>query len=135
VYEPIKDGKKVKGVRFSIPKPLAQLGEDGQPLTVVKTSSKARPVEKQMSLALPADLPTLQQRIVTRLQKLKMTAAQIQHVLEFMGDDEARIAKLMKVSHPLLRDFEAGNKVFDNLGGATINLLKTEFPGLYPTLK
>ena len=88
-----------------------------------------------MSLSLQAELPTLQQRIITRLQKLKMTAVQIQQVLDFMGDDEIKIARLMKVSHPLLRDFEAGNKVFDNLGGVTINLLKTEFPGLYPTLK
>ena len=82
-------------------------------------------------LALTAELPTLQQRIVTRLQKLRMTTAQIQHVLDFMGDDEGKIARLMKVSHPLLRDFEAGNKVFDNLGGATINLLKTEFPHFF----
>jgi plasmid replication initiation protein len=132
-YEPVKEGKKVKGVRFSIPKPLAQLRE--QPAGVGKTTSRSRPVEKQMSLPLQAELPTLQQRIVIRLQKLKMTESQIQHVLVFMGDDESKIAKLMKASHPLLRDFEAGNKVFDNLGGTTINLLKTEFPGLYPILK
>jgi plasmid replication initiation protein len=136
-YEPVKEGKKVKGVRFTIPKPLAQLKEqEGLARPVAgKTISRSRPVEKQMSLPLEAELPTLQQRIVTRLQKLKMTDAQIQHVLVFMGDDEAKIARLMKVSHPLLRDFEAGNKVFDNLGGAATNLLKTEFPGLYPTLK
>lgn len=136
-YEPVKDGKKVKAVRFTIPKPLAQLEPQSDfPLAPVrKTTSRSQPLEKQMSLPLQAELPTLQQRIVTRLQKLKMTAAQIQHVLEFMGDDEAKIARLMKVSHPLLRDFEAGNKVFDNLGGVATNLLKTEFPGLYPTLK
>ncbi|RFP63628.1 hypothetical protein D0N36_18245 [Hymenobacter lapidiphilus] len=73
--------------------------------------------------------------MVTRLQKLRMTDAQIRHVLDFVADDEALIARLMKVSHPLLRDFEAGNKTFDNLGGAAINLLKTEFPRLYPLLK
>ena len=136
-YEPVKEGKKVKGVRFSIPKPLAQLKEQESLARPVagKTISRSRPVEKQMSLSLEAELPTLQQRIVTRLQKLKMTDAQIQHVLVFMGDDEAKIARLMKASHPLLRDFEAGNKVFDNLGGAATNLLKTEFSGLYPTLK
>ncbi|MBD2717290.1 replication initiation protein [Microvirga sp. STR05] len=136
-YEPVKEGKKVKRVRFAIPKPLAQLNpEDGATTASVgKTTSRSRPLEKQMSLSLQAELPTLQQRIVTRLQKLKMTAAQIQHVLDYMGDDEVKIARLMKVSHPLLRDFEAGNKVFDNLGGAATNLLKTEFPGLYPALK
>jgi hypothetical protein len=135
-YEPLKEGKKVRAVRFAIPKPLARLDSEDHPLAApARTSSRPRPAEKQMSLPLTAELPTLQQRIVTRLQKLKMTDAQIQHVLAFMGDDEAKIARLMKASHPLLRDFEAGNKVFDNLGGAAINLLKTEFPGLYPTLK
>ncbi|GGG61698.1 replication initiation protein [Hymenobacter glacieicola] len=134
-YEPLKEGKKVHAVRFSIPKPQALLDEQGQPIVPPKTTSRPRPGEKQMSLALAAELPTLQQRIVTRLHKLKMTDGQIQHVLDFMGDDEAKIAKLMKISHPLLRDFEAGNKVFDNLGGAAVNLLKAEFPGLYPVLK
>lgn len=137
-YEPVKDGKKVKAVRFTIPKPLAQIKPDSIDDATQENKSVRRPArgeEKQMSLPLQAELPTLQQRIVTRLQKLKMTTVQIQQVLDFMGDDEIKIARLMKVSHPLLRDFEAGNKVFDNLGGVTINLLKTEFPGLYPTLK
>ena len=131
-YEPVKDGKKVRAVRFSIPKSQVQLKGDEAP---IRTVSKTQPLEKQMSLSLQVELPTLQQRIVMRLQKLKMTPAQIQHVLDFMGDEEVKIARLMKVSHPLLRDYEAGNKVFDNLGGAAINLLKTEFPGLYPILK
>ncbi|GAB3298678.1 hypothetical protein GCM10027348_22330 [Hymenobacter tenuis] len=135
-YDPLKEGKKVRGVRFSIPKPLARLEGGEEPLvTPKKAPGKSRPAEKQMSLPLAIEMPTLHQRIVTRLQKLKMTPAQIQHVLEFMGDDEARISRLMKVTHPLLRDFEAGNKVFDNLGGAATNLLKTEFPGLYPVLR
>jgi plasmid replication initiation protein len=132
-YEPLKEGKKVYAVRFTIPKPQTQVGVKELALPV--PTPKAKPAEKQMSLALAAELPTLQQRIVTRLQKLKLTQAQVEHVLEFMGDEEVKIAKLMKVTHPLLRDYEAGNKVFDNLGGATVNLLKTEFPSLYPTLK
>lgn len=139
-YEPLKEGKKVQAVCFTIPKPQAgvdptQLALPSSPTAVPPGKAKAAGKDKQMSLALPAELPTLQQRIVIRLQKLKITAAQIAHVLEFVGDDEAKIAKLMKVTHPLLRDYEAGNKVFDNLGGATVNLLKTEFPGLYPALK
>lgn len=137
-YEPIKESKKVQAVRFSIPKPLARLAEDNQVVTPAKSraAGKGKAVDKQMTLPLNAvGAPTLHQRIVTRLQKLKMTASQIQHVLDFIGDDEIKIAKLMKVSHPLLRDFETGNKNFDNLGGVTINLLKSEFPGLYPVLK
>jgi plasmid replication initiation protein len=134
-YEPLKEGKKVNAVRFIIPKPHSQLESRALALPPQAQPSKTKLTDKQMSLALAAELPTLQQRIVTRLQKLKLTVAQIEHVLEFMGDDEAKIAKLMKVTHPLLRDYEAGNKVFDNLGGATVNMLKTEFPSLYPTLK
>ncbi|SNR79074.1 replication initiation protein [Hymenobacter mucosus] len=136
-YTPVKEGKKVQSVRFTIPKPQTSLPEHEEimPIAPPATKSKSKAADKQMSLGLVAELPTLQQRIVTRLQKLKMTTPQIDHVLAFMGDDEPRIAKLMKVTHPLLRDYEAGNKVFDNLGGAAVNLLKTEFPGLYPTLK
>ena len=48
---------------------------------------------------------------------------------------EPKLAKLMNVIHPLLRDFEAGNKVFENLGGAKVNQLETEFSRLYQTLK
>lgn len=131
-YEPLKDGKKVHAVRFAIPRPLSQLAQQD---TEVAGKGRSRTPQAQMSLELPADASTLQQRMVTRLQKLRMTDAQIRHVLDFVADDEALIARLMKVSHPLLRDFEAGNKTFDNLGGAAINLLKTEFPRLYPLLK
>lgn len=133
-YEPLKEGKKVQVVRFSIPKPTT-LESRELALPVVAGKAKIADKQKQMSLALSAELPTLQQRVVTRLQKLKLTLTQIEHILESIGDDEAKIAKLMKVTHPLLRDYEAGNKVFDNLGGATVNLLKTEFSSLYPTLK
>ena len=138
-YKPLKGGKKVVAVRFHIPAPSSK--EPGPlilPLSVgsVKTAAaKAADAEQQMTLALPTDATTLQQRLVTRLLKLKLTKAQTQHVLDYLADDEARMGRLMKVTHPLLRDFETGNKAFDNLGGATINLLKTEFPGLYPTAK
>lgn len=37
----------------------------------------------------------------------------------------------MKATHPLLRDYEAGNKVFENIGASAVKLLKTEFPLLY----
>lgn len=133
-YEAIKEGKKVHAVRFRIPKPPTA-AVAVPPVAAAGTPSARKPgrlPEPQMSLALPADATTLQQRLVTRLQKLKLTKAQIQHVLDYMGDDEAWMGKLMKSTHPLLRDFEAGNKTFDNLGGATVNLLKAEFPGLYP---
>ncbi|MBC6992340.1 replication initiation protein [Hymenobacter sp. BT491] len=45
-YEPVKEGKKVKGIRFSIPKSQTRLSEDGQPLTPVTTTSKVRPPRK-----------------------------------------------------------------------------------------
>lgn len=145
-YEVLKEGKKVQSLRFTIPtpqddaspkavKPLELLANvPGKAVGEAKKQSITK-ADKQMSLPLAADLPTLHQRLVTRLQKLKLTPAQIQHVLQFLGDDEARLSKLMKVTHPLLRDYESGSRSFDNLGGATINLLKTEFPSLYVSLK
>ena len=132
-YKPVKEGKKVRAISFTIPRPQHELAAEGA-ANSAKLTSQPRPVEKQMSLSLDAELPTLQQRIVTRLQKLHMTEKQILRVLEFMGDDEAKITKLMKTSHPLLRDYESGSRIFDNIGGAAVNLLKTEFPSLYPTL-
>lgn len=139
-YDPIKEGKKVHAIRFTIPKVQASLPESALSVPLrthpePKGRGKARTTDKQMSLELIAELPTLQQRIVSRLQKLKLTPAQIEHILGFLGDDETRAARLLKVTYPLLRDFEAGNKSFDNLGGAAINLLKTEFPALYTALK
>lgn len=141
-YEVLKEGKKVQGLRFTIPKLQAEAASKSVKLLEIKSPNKAaarsQPAGKpdqQMSLPLTADQPTLHQRIVTRLQKLKLTMAQVQHVLGFIGDDEARLSKLMKATHPLLRDYESGSRNFDNLGGATINLLKTEFPGLYTSLK
>ncbi|WBA43939.1 replication initiation protein [Hymenobacter canadensis] len=135
VYEPVKEGKKVQAIRFTIPQALTKLTKEGLPPAKAGPVARSRAPQEQMSLSLDAELPTLQQRIVTRLQKLKLTGPQIQHVMGFIGDDENLMAKLMKATHPLLRDFEAGNKVFDNLGGATVNLLKSEFTGLYATLK
>jgi plasmid replication initiation protein len=140
-YVALKEGKKVRAIRFSIPeaKQDGLLADSPSSVRTIKGEREARdsqPVpDKQMTLNLSADSPTVQQRVVTRLQKLKLTVAQIQHILQYLGDDEPKLAKLMKVTHPLLRDFEAGNKVFENLGGATLNQLKTEFPGLYQTLK
>ena len=138
-YVALKEGKKVRAIRFSIPKTKHKmpLPDSSSSALVIKSETRTnQPVsDKQMILNLSSDLPTVQQRVVTRLQKLKLTPAQIQHILQYLGDDEPKLSKLMKVTHPLLRDFEAGNKVFENLGGATINQLKTEFPGLYQTLK
>ena len=128
-YKLTKEGKKVQTLHFAIPRSQAASAASGEPLPQPLPPGAA--ADRQMSLALAPELPTLHQRIVTRLQKLRLTPAQIKHVLEFVGDDEGRIGKLMKLTHPLLRDFEAGNKTFDNLGGTTVNLLKTEFAGLF----
>lgn len=140
-YVALKEGKKVRSIRFSIPeaKHRVALPDSSSPAPALATKGEPQPsqpgLDKQMALNLSSDSATVQQRVITRLQKLKLTAAQIQHVLHYLGNEEPKLAKLMKVTHPLLRDFEAGNKVFENLGGATINQLKTEFPGLYQTLK
>jgi large exoprotein involved in heme utilization and adhesion len=87
-----------------------------------------------LTLGILSEMPTLHQRIVARLQKLQVTDAQIQTVLKHVGDDEAQYTKLLKATHQLLVNYETKSKVFDNIGGVAINLLKTEIPGLFPKL-
>nr|GFB90159.1 hypothetical protein [Tanacetum cinerariifolium] len=108
-YAALKEGKKVRAIRFSIPETNHEALSSDSPSSplAIKGEREARnsqPIpDKQMTLNLSADSPTVQQRVVTRLQKLKLTPAQIQHVLQYLGDDEPKLAKLMKATHPLLR--------------------------------
>lgn len=37
----------------------------------------------------------------------------------------------MKVTHPILRDYEAGNKSFNKVAGTAINIIKSEFFGIF----
>ncbi|MDF7815312.1 hypothetical protein [Hymenobacter sp. YC55] len=67
------------------------------------------------------------ERIAGRLRKPRVPEAQIETVLEFLGEDSEKQAKFMKVTHRILQDYEAGSKSFDNVAGTAINIIKSEF--------
>lgn len=77
----------------------------------------------------PAAMNDIQQKVVTRLQKLQLTQAQIRKVLDVIGEGE--LEKLMKLTYPILRDLETKAKPNDNVAASTMALLKSTFPAYY----
>jgi plasmid replication initiation protein len=76
-------------------------------------------------------LSELQQKVVIRLQKLRLTEAQIKTVLQvIVGED---LEKLMRLTYPVLRDMETKAKPNDNVAASTMALLKSSFPAYYKT--
>lgn len=120
-YKEHKLGRSVDKVEFSI-------------------KSKARPMPKQLMLplekgtavAVVSELAPLQQKVQTRLQKLKLTQAQIKKVLEVVIGEE-QLTKLLKETYPVLRDFETKAKPGENVAAATMVLLKSTFPAIWAT--
>lgn len=118
-YKEHKLGRSVDKVEFSI-------------------KSKARPMPKQLMLplekgtavAVVSELTPLQQKVQTRLQKLKLTQAQIKKVLEVVIGEE-QLTKLLKETYPVLRDFETKAKPGENVAAATMVLLKSTFPAIW----
>ncbi len=102
--------------------------------------SKARPIPKQLMLPLEKEKGTavtvmsevtpLQQKVQTRLQKLKLTQAQIKKVLDAVIGEE-QLTKLLKETYPVLRDFETKAKPGENVAAATMVLLKSTFPAIW----
>lgn len=108
----------------------------------IKTRAN-RPTQLQLPLltdvakALPPEparfsLNPLQQKVQTRLQKLKLTEAQIRKVLQVVTP-EAELTKLLKETYPVLRDFETKAKPGENVAAATMALLKSTFPAVWVT--
>ena len=120
-YKEHKLGRSVDKIEFSI-------------------KSKARPIPKQLMLpldkekgtaaAVVSELTPLQQKVQTRLQKLKLTQAQIRKVLEVVVGEE-QLTKLLKETYPVLRDFETKAKPGENVAAATMALLKSTFPAIW----
>lgn len=118
-YKEHKLGRSVDKVEFSI-------------------KSKARPMPKQLMLplekgttvAVVSELTPLQQKVQTRLQKLKLSQAQIKKVLEVVVGEE-QLTKLLKETYPVLRDFETKAKPGENVAAATMALLKSTFPAIW----
>ncbi|TFZ62445.1 RepB family plasmid replication initiator protein [Hymenobacter sp. UV11] len=88
------------------------------------------PLEKGTAVALVSELTPLQQKVQTRLQKLKLTQAQIKKVLEVVIGEE-QLTKLLKETYPILRDFETKAKPGENVAAATMVLLKSTFPAIW----
>jgi hypothetical protein len=120
-YKEHKLGRSVDKIEFSI-------------------KSKARPIPKQLMLpldkekgtavAVVSEMTPLQQKVQTRLQKLKLTQAQIKKVLDvIMGEEQ--LTKLLKETYPVLRDFETKAKPGENVAAATMALLKSTFPAIW----
>jgi plasmid replication initiation protein len=120
-YKEHKLGRSVDKIEFSI-------------------KSKARPIPKQLMLpldkergtavAVVSEMTPLQQKVQTRLQKLKLTQAQIKKVLDvIMGEEQ--LTKLLKETFPILRDFETKVKPGENVAAATMALLKSTFPAIW----
>jgi len=120
-YKEHKLGRSVDKIEFSI-------------------KSKARPIPKQLMLPLDkekgtavtivSELTPLQQKVQTRLQKLKLTQAQIKKVIDVVGGEE-QLTKLLKETYPVLRDFETKAKPGENVAAATMALLKSTFPAIW----
>jgi hypothetical protein len=121
-YKEHKLGRSVDKVEFSI-------------------KSKARPIPKQLMLplekekgnavAVVSELTPLQQKVQTRLHKLKLTQAQLKKVLEVVVEEQ--LTKLLKETYPVLRDFETKAKPGENVAAATMALLKSIFPAIWAT--
>lgn len=99
---------------------------------------KEKPV--QLALALPAAAPvpasvaplsSLQQKVHTRLQKLKLTETQIRKVLQVLGSEEALLTRLLKETYPVLRDFETKAKPGENVAASAMSVLKSVFPAIW----
>ncbi|MGI4736215.1 MAG: RepB family plasmid replication initiator protein [Janthinobacterium lividum] len=88
------------------------------------------PLEKGTAVAVVAELTPLQQKVQTRLQKLKLTQAQIKKVLDVIVGEE-QLTKLLKETYPVLRDFETKVKPGENVAAATMVLLKSTFPAIW----
>lgn len=117
-----RKGRAVDSLRFDI-------GRRGKPqqLQLELTTSPASPTPKPKP-----QLTGLQQKVVTRLTKLKLTQAQIKKVLDVVVGEE-QLTKLLKETYPILRDFETKAKPGENVAAATMALLKSTFPAIWAT--
>ena len=144
--------KEYSDFRRKVLKPsVAELNELSFDITYTERRQRGRAVtditfninrkSKLEQLALPLNtaaieivsvpqLTSLQQKVQTRLQKLKLTQAQIKKVLDVVVGEE-QLTKLLKETYPVLRDFETKAKPGENVAAATMALLKSTFPAIW----
>ena len=118
-YVEHKLGRSVDAVEFHIKSNLKR-----------KHKQLMLPLEKGTAAAVVSELTPLQQKVQTRLQKLKLTQAQIKKVLDVIVGEE-QLTKLLKETYPVLRDFETKAKPGENVAAATMALLKSTFPAIW----
>ncbi|RZK29715.1 MAG: RepB family plasmid replication initiator protein, partial [Hymenobacter sp.] len=120
-YVEHKLGRSVDAVEFHIKSNIKQ-----------KPKQLMLPLEKEKgtAVALVSELTPLQQKVQTRLQKLKLTQAQIKKVLQVVVGEE-QLTKVLKETYPVLRDFETKAKPGENVAAATMALLKSTFPAIW----
>lgn len=82
------------------------------------------------NLLLPLPLLPLQEKVRTRLGKLKLTEAQVRKVL-LVVTAEADLTRLLKETYPVLRDLETNARPNENVAAATMALLKSTFPAIW----
>ena len=112
-----RKGRAVDSVRFDIGRK-----QKAEP-TVVQF--------KQLEAPKPmVQFTDLQQKVVTRLQKLKLTEAQVKTVLAVVTTD-ADLTKLLKITYDALVAHETKAKPNDNVAASTMVLLKSTFPVYY----
>lgn len=114
-------GKAVTYITFNI-------GKKPQPAKQLELSLESAP---SVELVSTNSLTPLQQKVQTRLQKLKLTEAQIRKVQQVLAGDEAQLTTLLKETYPILRDFETKAKPTENVAAATMALLKSTFPSIW----
>lgn len=108
----------------------------GRSVTSIEFSIRQKPTEplllpEVVAIEQPKQLLSpLQQKVVTRLQKLKLTQAQTKKVLASVVGEE-QLTKLLKETYPVLRDFETKAKPGENVAAATMALLKSTFPAIW----
>jgi plasmid replication initiation protein len=144
--------KEYSDFRRKVLKPsVAELNELSFDITYTERRQRGRAVtditfninrkSKLEQLALPLNtaaievisvpqLTPLQQKVQTRLQKLKLTQAQIKKVLDVIVGEE-QLTKLLKETYPVLRDFETKAKPGENVAAATMALLKSIFSAIW----
>ncbi|RZJ95348.1 MAG: RepB family plasmid replication initiator protein [Hymenobacter sp.] len=144
--------KEYSDFRRKVLKPsVAELNELSFDITYTERRQRGRAVtditfninrkSKLEQLALPLNtaaievvsvpqLTPLQQKVQTRLQKLKLTQAQIKKVLSVIVGEE-QLTNLLKETYPVLRDFETKAKPGENVAAATMALLKSTFPAIW----
>jgi plasmid replication initiation protein len=113
----------------------------GRAVTDITFNINRKSKEEQLALPLEASivevglslLSPLQQKVQTRLQKLKLTESQIRKVLQVLTDDEILLTKLLKETFPLLRDYETKSKHQENIAASTMHMLKSTFPAIWST--